>query len=91
MKKRYPKGMTVVNVDTTTDVVKLYDTNIVKRDWDFLEFNSGGWRTRHTLKCTNRYLQEAGINAKVFQKKGEWFVNVNNTVLRYYDGLTVSY
>ena len=67
-----PKGYSVFPVSSTQYIAKLYDTNIVESNGRDLVLNSGGWKTNHTKKCMNLFLE--GFRAKVFQKKGEWFV-----------------
>lgn len=71
-----PKGFKIVQVDSMKQIACLYDTNIVVSNGRDIVLNSGGWRTNHTKKCMNIFLSP--FNARVFQKKGQWFVTYNN-------------
>lgn len=71
-----PKGYSVTPVSSTEYIARLYDTNIVVSNGRNLVLNSGGWFTNHTKKCMNIFLSP--FNARIFQKKGEWFVSYLN-------------
>lgn len=84
-----PKGYAITQSGEVVSA-RLYETTIVKKDKYFLEFNSGGWRTRHTLKCTNLFLKNSGLDAKVYQRKGEWYIDTGTNVYPYRDGFCMS-
>jgi len=71
-----PKGFRVIQVNSTDQIAHLYETSIVKSYGRDLVLNSGGWFTNHTKKCMNIFLSP--FNARVFQKKGDWFVSYLN-------------
>jgi hypothetical protein len=87
-----PKGFNIVQVNSTDQIAVLYNTNIVKSFGRDLVLNSGGWLTNHTKKCMNIFLSP--FNARVFQKKGEWFVSFLNEycteeTVSFQDGMTI--
>lgn len=84
-----PKGYKEIPSERST-IARLYETNIVVDDGLCVTLNSGGYKTRHTLKCMNLYLDRYSM--KIFQKKGEWYVTCKNgSTLPFRDGLCLSH
>lgn len=55
-----------------------------------VRLHSGGWRTATTKTAINQALNQSGLNhIGVFQKKGEWFVSVGDSVLAFFDGIEI--
>jgi len=87
MSNRLPKGMCIVPTNEIT-ITRLYDTNIVMHNHvnNTITFNSNNWRTKHTKKCTNLYINKLGLY--LYQKNYTWYVVDNKEVIREYkDGL----
>ena len=78
---RLPKGLSLIETDKQI-LSKLYDTLIVQYDKDskHLTLRTGGWKTRHTLKCINLVLNDLIPNElKVKTYKGNWTLFQNDT------------
>lgn len=55
-----------------------------------LIFNSGGWRTATTKLAMNQAISESGFShVGVFQKKGDWFVQIGSDTIPFFDGMSV--
>lgn len=65
-------------------VYRLYDTNIMVQECGYIKLNTGGWYTRHTKNCINDNLPEG---YRVFQEKGEWYVNTPDGIFDYNDNM----
>ena len=52
-----------------------------------IELYTCGWFTNTTKARLNAILQEHGNGDYIFQKKGEWFVNTNNQVIPFVEGM----
>jgi len=70
------------------DSVRLWDTNIIKYDHDFIILSSGGWQTVITKKYINKYLPK---NVHLFQKDYEWVIkdDRDNTTKKFVDGMKI--
>ena len=84
--KRLPKGLSIVPHNGTT-IARLYNTNIVEINYNdnCIILRDGGYKTKHTKKCTNLVLSEFGINVR--QKDFVWYVESQNGTLPYEDGM----
>ena len=60
--------------------VIFYQTPVVTFDDQAITLNTGGWWTRSTKVRMNQASQEFGLGYRVFQKKGEWFVEYQDDV-----------
>lgn len=85
---KLPKGLSIVPVQGLK-VVRLYNTNIVVIDYNnnTITFNSNGWNTRHTKKCTNLVIND--LDLYLYQEKFQWYIRDAKTqkVYEYQDGL----
>lgn len=84
-----PKGYAKASTSSGWIAI-LYKTAIVESNLDgSIRLNSGGWRTRHTLKCMNLALDLTGFH--VYQSRGDWYVRnmVTGKVLDFQDGMMI--
>ena len=83
--RRYPKGMSVVPIKGFT-IVRLYNTNILTIDHqnETIQFETGGWHTKHTKKCMNLILRQ--YNLYVRQKNFKWYIESQNETVPFIDG-----
>lgn len=66
-------------------IIRLYDTNILEYKNGVYTLNSGGFRTNTTKKWVNRFFDKG----YVFQKDFEWFINVNDKIIPFKDGIKI--
>lgn len=73
---------TKIHADTSgkTQVI-FYQTPVVAFDNHSISLNTGGWWTRSTKARMNQASKEFSLGYRVYQKKGEWFVDYQNDVL----------
>lgn len=64
-------------------VVKLYGTEIVTWDEEYITLDTGGWKTDMTMQRMNQASQEFNLGFSVYQKDYLWYVE--------YQGHTVVY
>jgi len=55
-------------------------TRIVAWEGDIVTLNSGGWQTVTTKRKMNQAANQFALRFCVFQRKGEWFVDVRTSV-----------
>ena len=73
-------------LNDNTVAIKLHSTYVVKiRDDGTYTLNSGGWQTVTTKDRINQYSP-----VRVYQRKFEWFVNINGKEYPFIDGMVVS-
>lgn len=86
--RKYPKGMSVVN-HAGFEIAQLYDTRIVIVDHNTGEIivNSGGWKTKHTKKCSNEILNKYGYH--LYQKDFNWYIEGHGQVYSYDDYMKI--
>lgn len=65
--------------DANSGSVTYVNTRIVSWDGDTVTLNSGGWMTVTTKRKMCQAANQFGLRFCVFQRKGEWYVNVRNT------------
>lgn len=66
--------------------IKLYATDILQFKGDKIILSSGGYKTVTTKTRINEFLQDKGF--KVYQKKGEWFIDNGATEhIKFFDGI----
>lgn len=77
---KLPKGLSIVYINAYI-VAKLYDTNIIEldRDTNCLKLRTGGWKTRHTKKCMNLFLNKYDIS--LVQEEFNWNLYRNGELL----------
>ena len=69
-----------------TVAIRLHNTDVVKINPNgTYTLNSGGWQTVTTKDRINQYSP-----VKVYQRKFEWFVNINDKEYPFMDGMVVS-
>lgn len=68
-------------------IVKLYDTNVLISDNNYIKLNSGGFKTNHTKNVINDFLP-SGFT--LFQKDFEWYVATPDKTIEFEDGMTVA-
>ena len=66
---------TRVLTDEDKTRVFFHDTPVVSFNEKTIELNTGGWRTRSTKVRMNQASQEFGLGFRVFQKKGDWYID----------------
>jgi isocitrate dehydrogenase kinase/phosphatase len=64
--------------DATRGSVTYISTRIVARDGDAVTLNSDGWQTVTTKRKMCQAANQFGLRFCVYQKAGEWFVDVRN-------------
>ncbi len=72
--------------------IKLYETYVVAyyRDGGAIELDSGGYRTKTTLKIMNQFLPNDRAKQNfftVYQKNKNWYVESNTEKHDYFDGM----
>lgn len=67
-------------------LVKLYDTNVLISDNNYIKLNSGGFKTNHTKNVINDFLP---TGFKVYQKDFEWFVKTPHKTIKFEDNITI--
>jgi len=66
--------------------IKLYATDILQFKGNKIILSSGGYKTVTTKTRINQFLQDRGF--KVYQKKGEWFIDNGATEhIKFFDGI----
>jgi len=84
MKQRKGLGI-ITNIDGFSIIAQLYDTKIFKQKGNEITLNSGGFRTTHTKNCINDLLPS---NFRLYQKKGNWYLETPETTLDFSDNMT---
>jgi len=83
--KKQRKGLSCRYDENSGDyVLRLYATDILKRDSYCLTLNSGGFRTNHTKKCINENLPDG---FRVYQEAFKWFVETPTSIKAFYDNM----
>ena len=82
------KGNTYKINNTTNDVIRYHETNILTFESDHVTLNSGGWLTKSTKERINEHLPK-GVH--IMQKDFRWYVidNRDNTKKDFYDGIII--
>ena len=72
-------------------------TRIVAWDGDTVTLNSDGWQTVTTKRKMNQAANQFGLRFCVYQKRGEWFVDIKNRAYTldgdapYWQGLAIPF
>jgi hypothetical protein len=73
-------------IDADTIAVRLHSTDVLTLHRDGRAvLSSGGWRTVTTKERLNRYAP-----CRVYQQRGEWFIQHDGRTVSFYDGLTLA-
>ena len=64
--------------DATRGSVTYIHTRIVAWEGDNVTLNSGSWQTITTKRKMNQAANQFGLRFYVYQKRGEWFIDVRN-------------
>lgn len=77
----------VVSCTNASDVY-LHGNLIARIGETWIELFDGGWQTNTTKSRLNAILQQFGMGyERVFQKKGQWFVNYNGGPIPFFSGM----
>ena len=77
----------VVSCTNVSDVY-LHGNLIARIGETWIELFDGGWQTNTTKSRLNAILQQFGMGyERVFQKKGQWFVNYNGGPIPFFSGM----
>lgn len=83
----------ILTKDGVTEYV-YHRTAVVIRNADgTIRLDSGGWRTATTLRAMNQASNQDGLGFRVFQRKGEWYVNwppYGAEPMEFSDGMTLN-
>lgn len=66
--------------------IRLHDTDILSFKDNKIVLNSGGWQTMTTKNRLNKYLPS---NISVISKKSVWYVQRDDNIIPFADGLTI--
>ena len=81
-RRQLPTYKTKVNENEKGQIEIIYhQTAVVTYDFEQIILNTGGWWTRSTKTRMNQASEVLGLGFRVFQKKGDWFVDYKNDVL----------
>ena len=76
---------TNVRTQGNKTIVKLYDTDIVSFDDEYITLNHGGFKTPTTKRRMNQVSETFDLRFKVFQEDFKWFVEIlaykNNSLI----------
>ena len=77
----------VISCSHVSDVY-LHGNLIARIGETWIELFDGGWQTNTTKSRLNAILQQFGMGyERVFQKKGQWFVNYNGGPIPFFSGM----
>lgn len=84
------KATTVgTHADTGHTVVTYHETPVVKFNDNEIVLDSGGWKTATTRVRMNQASNQYELGFQVYQKNGEWFVNINGKTIPFEDGMSI--
>ena len=76
----------ILTVDDVTSVI-YHETQVVRFNYDHIILNSGGWQTPTTKTRMNQASNQFNLGFNVFQKRGKWYVEHNNSIREFKDGM----
>jgi len=80
----------VISYTNSSDVY-LHGHLIARIGETWIELDSCGYRTATTKSRLNAILQEHGCpGERIFQKNFEWFIQYNNDVIPFFDGMRLN-
>jgi hypothetical protein len=80
-------------VVTCTNVADVFlHGNLIARIGEtWIELFDGGWQTQTTKSRLNAILSAFGLpHEGIFQRKGEWFVNMNHGTIPFFSGMRLA-
>jgi hypothetical protein len=69
--------------------VQYHGTTVVSWDEESFTLNSGGWRTATTKTRMNQAARQFDLPYRVYQQKGEWYVDSNGKTFGFQDGMVL--
>ena len=80
----------VIACTNVTDVF-LHGNLIARLGETWIELFDGGWQTNTTKSRLNAILGTFGLpHEGIFQRKGEWFVNMNDATIPFFSGMRLN-
>lgn len=79
---------TMVTIDGEVKTLRYHNTDVVKVDESIVAVKSGGWETTTTKKKINLAFALFGIEASVYQSKGDWYLVANGQTMPFTNGMT---
>ena len=80
-RSQLPTYKTKVNENEKGQIEIIYhQTAVVIYDFEQIILNTGGWWTRSTKTRMNQASEALGLGFRVFQKKGDWFVDYKGNI-----------
>lgn len=74
-------------------IVLLHKTVVFCKEGNEITLNNGGWFSASSKTVMNKCFVQLGINARVFQKKGKWYVELEDIngvkVVDYKNGMII--
>ena len=76
---------TTITTEDKKTAMRYHETKIAEwdRDNNIVTLNTGGWETPTTKRRMNQFSDQLGLSYKVYQRAGEWYVDVDNTTLQF--------
>ena len=83
------KHRTTIQEDDHYLIVTYVSTPVFKwaKSRGLIVLDSGGWTTATTKKRMNQCLDHIGVNARVYQKNHDWYIDINGTTIDFFDGV----
>lgn len=80
-RRQLPTYKTKVNENEKGQIEIIYhQTAVVTYNFEQIILNTGGWWTRSTKTRMNQASEALGLGFRVFQKKGDWFVDYKGNI-----------
>jgi hypothetical protein len=88
--KKY--GNVRVKIDESTIKVQLHQTDVVTyfASLGEVKLNTNGWHTVTTKTAMNNALGQLGLDIRVYQDKGNWFVKFGEEILDFVDNMLLT-
>ena len=67
--------------------INYHHTTVVQFNDKVIILKNNGWFTLTTKKRMNQASIEFGLKFNVFQKNKKWYVNYNNKIIEFYEGI----
>lgn len=78
--RHFGNGNVAVNYHDTRVVLANGNTGAVRLD-------SGGWKTQTTKTRMNQFANQYGMKFRVFQLRGDWYVETPSGTIEFTDGM----
>ena len=89
--KRIGSHKTSITTRDGWHVVTYHKTDVVSWSDTLVRLDSGGWLTPTTKTRMNQAANQFGLNFRVYQERGSWFVNIKGKTLPFIDGMTFNH